>query len=264
MTKQAQEKQLPSVQEIKERIMKVIKEFEESRYKNHHTNNLFNRVNEGFSFRTIEEQQILLSSWNEFFLSGYVAPGYDLGNNDLPFFHLTKLGKEALANWSADPANPDGYLTFFQGEYELDQYTMEYARESLLAFNRQCNLSAVMMIGIASERILYLLRDTIVNKQASSGNSVNKDLQDHSIKRVIDSIEKEIITRKRDIPQSLYERFDAHFSSLAHHLRYSRNDVGHPSDPRAIESDEAHVALLTFRFVVTLVFDLIKWIDKSY
>ena len=46
-------------------------------------------------------------------VEGVVRPGagQDSANEKLPFFHLTKLGKEILAGQNPSPYDPDKYLT---------------------------------------------------------------------------------------------------------------------------------------------------------
>jgi hypothetical protein len=53
-------------------------------------------------------EQAVLTQWQELFRTGLLAWGHDLNNPNLPFFHLTDIGRRALANATRDPTSPVG------------------------------------------------------------------------------------------------------------------------------------------------------------
>src|SRR3972149_11107960 len=80
-------------------------------------------------------EQMLLACFYDLFRTGYLSWGHDIANPSPPFFHVTALGRGALAARGRDPANPDGYLSHLQRQAALSQVAEPYIREALNTFN---------------------------------------------------------------------------------------------------------------------------------
>jgi hypothetical protein len=83
----------------------------------------------------LQDEQALLSFFYDLFRVGYLSWGYNIANPSPPFFHVTDFGRAALAQYSRDPANPDGYLLHLRGTSNISLITESYVREALRAFN---------------------------------------------------------------------------------------------------------------------------------
>jgi hypothetical protein len=163
-------------------------------------------------------EQALLAFFHDLFRTGYLSWGKDLSNSDPPWFHLTQQGHEALKHIGRDPANPDGYLAHLAGQASLDPIAESYVREALSTFNAQCYKAAAVMVGVAAESLALSLRDELVAKMQAAGQPVPSDLQDWRIKRVLDSIDNIIKSKKKIIPRPLFEAFQSYWPAFTQDL----------------------------------------------
>ena len=124
-----------------------------------------------------DAEQAVLTVFHDLFRNGYLAWGYDANNTDPPFCHVTTQGRTILKQLDRDPANPDGYLAYLSGSCPtIDPVALSYIEEGLMAFNADCYRAAAVMLGAASEFLIFTLRDTMVarfewSKQVSSRSS---------------------------------------------------------------------------------------------
>jgi hypothetical protein len=215
-------------------------------------------------FQSTEQEQALLTVWQDLFRTGYLAWGHNLNNPDPPFFHLTERGNKSLEHFSRDPVNPIGYLAYVAKEAKLAPIAQSYLEEALKTFNNDCVKSAVVMTGAAAESLALDLRDALINKMTTLKKPVPKDLEDSRIKRVLDGLEREISAQKSKMPLALRETFESQWSAFVHQIRMARNDAGHPKSVEPVTFDDAHAALLIFPKLAKLNTDLLIWVSSSY
>src|SRR5262249_34950447 len=96
------------------------------------------------------------------------------------------------------------------------------------------------------------------------GKKPPKTLSDWRIRTVFESLGRELDTRKKDMSTKLAESFESHWPALAHQLRTSRNDAGHPTSLDPVSSETVHADLLLFPGLASLATELIKWIGTGY
>lgn len=158
----------------------------------------------------LELEQALLTFWHDLFRSGYLAWGYNLANPNLPFCHLTEQGRSTLQHLSRDPANPEGYFAHLEQNVSLNLIAISYLKEAVHSYNSNCFKAAAVMIGAAAESIILELRDILQAKILEIGRTPPKDLMDWRIKKILDSIKKEIEMKKASIPSALFEPFESY------------------------------------------------------
>jgi len=84
----------------------------------------------------------------EFIIQGIIAPGIDLSNPSLPWFHVTDYGRGVLDSGELLPHDPAGYLQRFRNEIGAPDPTVEaYLSESLNCFTRGTYIASVVMLG---------------------------------------------------------------------------------------------------------------------
>jgi len=211
-----------------------------------------------------EDEQALLTFWFDLFRTGYLAWGLDLANPDLPWCHLTEQGRRALATISRDPANPDGYIAHLAARATVNAIALSYVREALATFNAGCSKATAVMIGVAAESLVLSLRDALVSKMASLGQTPTADLQDWRIKRVLDSIEASLTARAGIMTQALRDSFAANWPAFTHQIRAARNDAGHPAAIDPVTQDGVHASLLIFPELARLAGELETWVGAQY
>jgi hypothetical protein len=132
-------------------------------------------------------EQALLTVFYDLFRTGYLSWGHDLPNPNPPFFHVTALGRLALALRSRDPANPDGYLAHLRARAPLSPVTDSYITEALNTFNAACFTATAVMVGAAAESLVLGVRDTLLARLKALGHSVPAALNDWRVKRILAS-----------------------------------------------------------------------------
>lgn len=214
--------------------------------------------------RNLQLEQALLASFYDLFRTGYLSWGHDLANPAPPFFHVTALGRRALAQRSRDPANPDGYLTHLRSHAEVGTVTESYIAEALNTFNAACFKATAVMVGAAAESLVLRLRDALVARLKGLGHSVPSTLTDRRVKRLLTALEAAITAKKAGMPPTLFERFQANWPAFTHQIRTARNEAGHPVTVDPVTAEEVHASLLIFPELVMLATQLEAWIGSEY
>jgi len=211
----------------------------------------------------LKDEQALLTFFYDLFRLGYLSWGYNISNADPPFCHVTQIGRIALAQHSRDLANPDGYLRHLHATAPFGPITESYITEALQTFNSGCFKATAVMVGAAAESIVLDIRDSLVSKLNMAKTPVPKDLIDWRIRRVLNSVEAVIKSKKSDVPQALFESFDANWPAFTHQIRTARNDAGHPSNVDPVTAEDVHASLLIFPQLASLAVELKDWVSKT-
>ena len=212
--------------------------------------------------RTVERG--LLTVFYDLFRTGYLSWGHDLPNPSPPFFHVTALGRQALALRSRDPANPDGYLAHLRARASVGPVTDSYVTEALNTFNAACFKATAVMFGAAAESLVLGVRDALVARLQALGQPVPADLTDWRVKRILASLETMITAKRAALPVPLFERFEANWPAFTHQIRTARNEAGHPVAVDPVTPEEVHASLLIFPELATLAKQLQAWISTNY
>jgi hypothetical protein len=212
--------------------------------------------------RTVERG--LLTVFYDLFRTGYLSWGHDLPNPSPPFFHVTALGRQALALRSRDPANPDGYLAHLRARASVGPVTDSYVTEALNTFNAACFKATAVMVGAAAESLVLGVRDALVARLQALGQPVPADLTDWRVKRILASLETMITAKRAALPMPLFERFEANWPAFTHQIRTARNEAGHPVAVDPVTPEEVHASLLIFPELATLAKQLQAWISTNY
>jgi hypothetical protein len=119
------------------------------------------------------------------------------------------------------------------------------------------------MVGAASESLVLTVQTSLINRMSSLGLTKSRDLEDWRVKKILQSIENILKQRKKIIPDSLYDSFEAYWPAFTHQIRTVRNDSGHPTSVAPVTPENVHASLLIFPELGILVDNLIDWIDND-
>lgn len=205
----------------------------------------------------------ILTLWGDLFRTGFLAWGQNLNNPNHPFFHLTDRGRRALQRLSRDPGNPAGYKTHLNASATLNPIATSYLDEALECFSSGLHRAAAVMLGAASESMIFELRDGCVARLKATGQTVSKDLEDWRAKRVIDALRSLLSGRAKSMPQDLQEDFDGYWSAFVQQIRVARNDAGHPKSIARVSEDDVHASFMVFPEVARTVTRLTSWTSAS-
>ncbi len=256
------ERDMPGA-DIRAMVLQVVDDLSR-RYDNLQSGSVLQEASRRLDRRDRSAEQALLTVFYDLFRTGYLSWGHDLANPNPPFFHVTALGRQALALRSRDPANPDGYLAHLRARAAMGPVTESYITEALNTFNAACFKATAVMVGAAAESLVLAIRDALVTRLQALGRSVPAGLNDWRVKRVLGVLEATIAAKKTALPTPLFERFEANWPAFTHQIRTARNEAGHPVTVDPVTAEEVHGSLLIFPELATLAKQLEEWINTSY
>lgn len=190
------------------------------------------------------EQELYLTVIHDLFRQGFLAPGINLSNPSLPFFHVTSIGSESLKQIDRDPCNPAGYLAYLN--IPTNEIVREYVTEAVDAFNAGLFKSSAVMVGAAAECIVFDLKDVILNNIIEMTPSQKRDLSDWKAKTVLTGIQNILNSKKSQMEQRLTDEYESNMPAFTYQIRRLKNDVGHPVNIQFFTYADTHAALLIF------------------
>ena len=249
--------------QLRQTVLDVVRELAE-RHSHLQSASVLQEAARRLSIRGVQQEQALLAFFGDLFRIGYLAWGFNLSNPAPPFCHITDLGRSALATFSRDPSNPDGYLANLHSSGNLNPVAGSYIREALATYLAGCFKATAVMVGAAAESVILGLRDAVGSRLDSLGRPRPPDLDDWRIKRVLDSLETLLIAQKPAMPRPLFEAFESCWPAFTQQIRVARNAAGHPSSIEPVEEPRVQASLLIFPELVKLETELENWIASSY
>jgi hypothetical protein len=204
----------------------------------------------------------------ELIIQGIIVPGIpnQLGQSGLPAFTITEWGQRCLNREEYVPYDAAKYLEQIQSEIpKLDHSVPLYLKDALSSFRVGAYLSSAVMCGVASERVLLVLRLGI--EGAIQTADTKKRFADATKGVVISRVFKEIWKRLEPNQESLakslgQEDVKLELSNIFDLIRKTRNDAGHPTD-RTISRDEADSILRLFPVYCKAVYATLDWLAKN-
>lgn len=133
--------------------------------------------------------------------NGYIVQGPNsTGPPNFTQVRLTELGRAWAFNGDTPPEDQHGYMAALTAQVNtLDTVIEQYTKEAVAAFARQMYFASAVMIGAASEKLIYLLMDALAA-------SVTDQKEKAAIKKTMN---------ERGLPSM--------FAKLQHHLTQARS-----------------------------------------
>ncbi|MFC1958507.1 hypothetical protein ACFLV6_01105 [Chloroflexota bacterium] len=169
----------------------------------------------------------------ELMIQGVIAPGLNVANPNLPFFHITEYGGKVISEQKYMPHDPTGYLDRFRIEIEnADPVITTYLTESLECFVRGNSIASVVMLGIAAERVFLSLCSALHNSLSnpSEKTAFGRVLNRHAMKPKMDWFLDRIQKLQQGSPRPLPDNVNIMLCTIYDFIRCQRNDLGHPQD----------------------------------
>ena len=190
--------------------------------------------------------------------------GMVTSHNILPPIQITGLGKEYLKCNEVPVYDPDEYLKEIQSSVSnIDPIIFEYLKESIRAFSRECTMSSAIALGIASEKMILLLYDSLGDAlKEQSDKKELKDADGRLIFRKHHALMAMLNKKKKLLPDEIIENSDVYLSSLFHLMRLYRNELGHPSGT-SVEKSVVRVFLKCFGIYLKRLYALKEFLDSK-
>src|SRR2546425_870640 len=133
--------------QIRSILLEVIEGLQQQQYSSLQSGGVLQRAIEKIGRSGgVQTERALLRCFYDLFRVGYLSWGHDIANPSPPFFHVTALGRGALAQRSRDPANPDGYLSHLHVQAAVGPVAESDIREALNTFNSACFKATAVMV----------------------------------------------------------------------------------------------------------------------
>jgi hypothetical protein len=203
----------------------------------------------------------------EFMIQGIIAPGLNVSNPNLPWFHITEYGEKVLVEKELLPHDPAGYLEWLRSEIpSCDSTVLKYLSESLNCFTRGCLIASVVMLGVASERAFLILCDAFLNaiNNSAEKSKFQKILDQVAIKPKMDWVLNKIQIIQSKPRRPLPDNVNVMLAAIFDFIRCQRNELGHPQEsPPKITRDDAYVNLRIFPNYYKMVTQVIDYLRQN-
>ncbi len=226
---------VPSYAEVKEDIYHFLKrhvdgtiseEQAKSNLQTHSIVALSYKEEKGYTREEKElAQRRYLEVLQELKVLGIVAP-----RREHEFFFITEKGHMFLLEQSFDIHDPDQYLASLPA---INSISKKYIKESIYCFNKNYILASVVMLGISSEGLILELAQELATRSGNSTIAGYLNATTSKIANIIDEIDN--ICQTERVPR--YSHYKTSVFSLAHYIRYYRNQHTHPTDVTISYSD---------------------------
>ena len=213
-----------------------------------------------------DEDRIRECIWS-LIIQGIVVPGVSTESHgsNLPWLQVTEWGKGCLENREYISYDTALFLGRIHSQIpDFDSVATLYLKEALNSFRSGTYLSAAVMTGVASERILVMLRDAIhaAITEQDRKRKLLKATDGQTAKRIYEEVSKRIDPIREQLPSDLQDSIGAELGGIFQIIRRTRNDAGHPTG-KVIERDEASALLQQFPVYAKSAYALMAWLKSA-
>jgi hypothetical protein len=203
-------------------------------------------------------------------IQGLVVPGApgissDAYGSNLPWLQVTEWGKTCLEKGEYVPYDAGLFLSRLRAQIPaLDPVIELYLKEALISFRSGCYLSTAVMIGVASERVLILMRDAIhaaIAQQDGKKKFIEKT-ENQIAKRIYEAVKSKIDPVREQLPAPLPDSIGTALDGIFAEVRQTRNDAGHPTG-RVVDREEAYALLQLFPVYARSGYALLAWLGQN-
>jgi hypothetical protein len=198
----------------------------------------------------------------ELAFQGIIVPGIDNGQQaSLPWFKITEWGKQCLEKGEYLPFDAGMFMERIRKEIPtLDVVIALYLVESLKCFRNGTFVASAVMVGVAAEQMMLVLRKAV--SDALDSPEKKKRFDDDAqgqIKRIYDAVWKKLDPIREQMPEKLRESVGVELAGVFELVRKTRNEAGHPTG-RIIDREEAEALLLLFPTYSKTVYAVTGWL----
>jgi len=236
-----------------------------------HTQRRDNLHDEFCSLRIREPNKLLITlteAYQQLLTLGYIIPKPATPNSPNPdWFLVTEAGRQWAAGEEPVPEDAAGYIHVVETLVpDLDSVIMQYVQESLIAYDRRAFFASAVMLGAASEKIVYLLIDALSKsvQNATEKAAIGNVMERRRLPAIFERISKNLERAKSAnlLPWSVHEGADRHLLSLQEMIRVQCNDAVHPSTAR-VTPETVRLSLSAFPAACRKAYDLIEWLKNN-
>jgi hypothetical protein len=201
------------------------------------------------------------------FRNGFITPHPPSSNLNHPgweSYNVTECGMEWAKGNEPLPEDIAGYMKFLRDRVtNLDTVIEQYVTDGLMAFERGAYFAAAVMLGAASEKVIYLLGDAMLDalKHQSSKQKLQDLLNGRSLNALFNFIE-DALKRNHKKPNIPYDGAMKHLFSLFDAIRTQRNDAVHPTTAQ-VSADSVRLLTASFPYALSKCEELRIWLNGN-
>lgn len=205
----------------------------------------------------------------ELLVQGLLVFGSDTGNPNWPFYRLTTRGRSAIEARPPQPYDPDSFIASFREAVpDADEVVREYLEEAVQTFNVSCFKAAAVMLGAASERLVLVLFEALLEtapsdpkhvlRRAEGALGINEKFT--AMKSYLDSmLESKALPRAR-----FKDTVVRHLPGIYDLIRVQRNAAGHPDAVGRVDPDAIFIDLRLFSEYCRRTHELVSFIKDLF
>jgi hypothetical protein len=201
----------------------------------------------------------------ELIIEGVYTPGTGVQTPNLPYLRATEYGRKCFEAGELTAHDPDGYLRRLKEACPtIDAITLLYTGEALDTFRAGKHLASTVMIGVAAEKMLLRLVDSVHGalESVQRQTKFQQETKGKGAKKQHDEVLKRLTSPSTPLPAEPESVLTQHIDAIYDLIRRTRNDVGHPTG-RRMERDETHALLLLFPTYCKTVHSLMEWLRSN-
>ncbi|MEO7860690.1 MAG: hypothetical protein ABIU05_09625 [Nitrospirales bacterium] len=194
---------------------------------------------------------------------GYIIPASSHPNAPTPnWFHITQKGRQWILSTDPVPEDPDGFIAALDALIQnLDSVIKQYLVEAVVTYNRQAWFASAVMVGAASEKVVYMLLESLLPVTGGSeGLAIEKSIKERNLPKMFEQINKVLTGHRKssNLPYDVHEGCEHHLMSLFEAIRVQRNEAVHPIVGQ-VTPVTVRLTLSAFPSACRKVYDLIAW-----
>lgn len=236
------------------------------------------QVMEGNSLATFDNaceqehlQVLLMEGHGQLLALGYIVPRVKPAS-DPPnhrWFRITEAGRRWVESSDPVPEDPQGYLAYLTEQVpQLDPIVRQYVGEAVLTYERRVIFASAVMIGAASEKLIYMLADALLSsiRDHNRKTDLQQAKDNRSLYKMLNLISENVERAKPKKPggraRPVHEGAESHLFSLQERIRAQRNDAVHPNTAE-VTPEGVRLSLSAFPGACKKVYDLMDWLGKN-
>jgi hypothetical protein len=166
----------------------------------------------------------------DLFRQGFITPGLNSSNPNLPYFRISHFGKKSLA--SSRPFrfhDSSSYIKLVSGNVpDISDRTIEYLEEAVSTFYSGSLLASAVMLGVAAELEFLRVVDVAASLDVTK-KEFTKIQEERFIRGKLQKFIPEVKRIEKSLDREATEDLETNFAAIQSILRISRNEAGHPS-----------------------------------
>ncbi len=206
---------------------------------------------------------LLIEGYYQLLTLGYIV-SLPQGNQapNPNFLNITERGKQWVSFAGPVPEDADGFLVALNTLIQtLDPVVKQYVAEAVVTYNRQAWFAAAVMVGAASEKVVYMLADALLNVTGGKDQrALEKTIKERNIPNLFEQLNKVLTSHieSDSLPYEIHEGSEPHLMSLFEAIRVQRNEAVHPTVGE-VTPTTVRLTLSAFPSACRKVYDLIGW-----